>query len=219
MTLEELITEFRIVSGDGRVPYLWSDAALTVWANEAEREACRRAPLLVDSRGDVSTVTAPADDPYIEYDSAIIAIRRAKVASQSSPLALMTVQEMDKERPGWEDDTSSELEALVVDTNSGALRAYPTPTAAVEITLTVQRLPAAEMEDVSDEPEIRPGYHLRLVDWMLYRAYSVDDIDKGDPDKATKHLTIFANEFGTSTARIETFFLGIGQHVWSGGVR
>jgi len=50
MTLAELIAAFRTDADDLVAnPYLWSDAELTRWANEAEQEAALRAKLLFDA--------------------------------------------------------------------------------------------------------------------------------------------------------------------------
>ena len=50
MTLAELIAALRTDADDLVAnPYLWSDAELTRWANEAEQEAALRAKLLFDA--------------------------------------------------------------------------------------------------------------------------------------------------------------------------
>lgn len=48
MTLEELVAAARLKLDDAVLPYLWTTDELVNYANEAEREACRRANLIVD---------------------------------------------------------------------------------------------------------------------------------------------------------------------------
>lgn len=219
MNLKALLRRFRVIADDLAEPYLWADSDLVAWANMAERQACRASALLVDSRtASLTEVTAPADEPYIKLDPRVVAVRRAKASGESRPAPLMTVAEMDETRPGWEDATGAVLEALVTDAQTGHLRAYPTQTADLTVSLTVQRLPLKEMTDVeAHSPEIRPEVHEFLVHWMLYQAYSVDDIDKANPEKAAKHLALFEAQFGATTARQEAFQRHAGQNDWQSG--
>jgi|GEM_PF-3989134 len=50
MNLVEIVNLFRTLSKDTVTPYLCSDAQAVLWAAEAEREACRRSPLIRDDR-------------------------------------------------------------------------------------------------------------------------------------------------------------------------
>ena len=52
MTLEQIISVCRRRLDDEEEPYRWSDDDLCLFANEAEREACRRAHLIIDKTTD-----------------------------------------------------------------------------------------------------------------------------------------------------------------------
>ena len=49
MTLGEMIALYRAQAGDAAEPYFCDDALLTIYANEAQMEACRRGQLLLDA--------------------------------------------------------------------------------------------------------------------------------------------------------------------------
>ena len=72
--------------------------------------------------------------------------------------------------------------------------------------LSVVRLPLEDMANDTDEPEINKRYHLHLVDWMMYRAYSKQDSETVDMAKANKYLATFEAQFGReSTANEENW--------------
>lgn len=219
MKLKDMIRRFRVIADDLAEPHLWAEADLIAWANMAEREACRRSPLLVDSRTvPMTEIAVAANEPFVRLDPRIVTVRRARVQNEPRPVPLLTVAEMDEQRPGWEDETSEQLEAMVTDAHAGMLRAYPTQTAETVVYVTVQRLPLADMSDLEHRPETRIETHEYLVDWMLAEAYSVDDVEKADPTKAEKHRNAFDAQFGVTAARHETFQRGVGQHDWQAGI-
>lgn len=205
MNLGQLIAQFRRDTDDTTVPFLWPDPSVINWLNEAEQEACRRSQLLIDSSTAALTpLTVTADNAFITYDTRIIKILRARPRGKL-PVSIITAQEMDT-RPNWEDETGVELRALVSDMATDKLRTYPVLTVALTIDLTVQRLPLADMTELdADSPEIKALYHMKLIEWAKWRAYSMDDVDANDPLKAEKALANFEAEFGVTSANGETW--------------
>lgn len=218
MKAGELLAQFRRDTDDIREPYLWPNPSLLIWLNEAEQEACRRSELLVDSSSAALTpLVTTISQAFVSYDARIVKILRARPRGKL-PVPIVTAQEMDA-RPNWEDETGTELRALINDMEIGKLRTYPVLSAAVTIDLTVQRLPLADMDNLDeDSPEIATAYHLKLLDWVKWRAYSVDDVDANDPTKAEKALKAFTKEFGTATAAGDTWMrLHGGRDLLTGG--
>ena len=103
MNLGALIALFRQEADDQAVPYLWSDAEATDYANDAQNEACRRARLIVDSTtAAVCQIAVAANNPVLTLDPRVLFVRRAKLASRSIPLVRRHLADMDLEAPGWE---------------------------------------------------------------------------------------------------------------------
>lgn len=203
MTLKELLDYSRRQLDDTKTPYLWSKADLVLWLNEAEREAARRARLLVDSRtAEVCELTVVADEPYLTLDPRVLFVRRARLASVSWYLKKFDVRDLDECRPGWESETG-DVWGYVQNEDSRHLRLVGTPTASDTLKITVSRLPLVEMAADTDEPEIRSPYHLNLHHWVLWRAYSVDDTDLRDDEKAARNLALFEAEFGRRSTAID----------------
>src|SRR5574340_1804381 len=196
MKLAGLIREYRREADDNAIPPFVADADLFDFAVEAEDEACRRSHLLRDSTtGAVCTVNVLAGDPVITLHASIIDVLRVKMASETVPLQLIPQDEMDRVNVGW-DSMTGKPRAVIVGRDTGKLRLWPSPTENETLNLTVSRLPVAEMNDTEDTPEIPRAYHRALVQWMLYRVYSLRDGELFDPNKAGIALANFEREFG-----------------------
>lgn len=195
MDLAGLIALYRIEADDHATPPHASDETLIAFAVEAEEEACRRAGLLRDSTSKLCSLTVSSGDPIVEIDARIIDVMRARLASDPLAMPVLTLDDADELAPNWESETGKPR-AAIVGYQSNALRLYPIPTANDTLRLTVTRLPMNPMEQDSDEPEIKASYHRALVQWMLYRAYSIQNSELLDPKKADKCLAAFESEFG-----------------------
>jgi hypothetical protein len=204
MKLEELIDQFRFECQDEKAPYLWSETALIRWFNEAEQRACAAMPLLIDSQSSFTLLTAAVSDPWIKLDRRVITVLRARPVGKRS-VDILSAKQMDCiER--WEERTGKDVQGLIQGLQTYSLRVYPIlDTSDIEIQLTVQRKPLNDMADGNDEPEIPSEHHLKLIPWVKYRAYSLDDVDANDPDKAKSGYAEFAAEFGLTSAQHQDF--------------
>lgn len=205
MTLDELISAFRDDENDTELPYMWSDAFITRHLNEAQREACRRAQLLVDSSSSFCTESFEAGDPLIKLNPLIITARRVKVSYSTYSLSPARAAEMDRINPGWEKHRGTPTQ-FITDYETGYIRLYPNPTVSGEVTMTVVRLPKDDLANGEDTPELREEYQLGLLHWVKMRAYSKMDADRYDPQKADKFEAKFVQEFGErKSARSEAW--------------
>jgi hypothetical protein len=195
VNLRDLIDSYREEAADnGRPPFV-SDQSLIRFANEAQREACRRGRMLVDSTSAVCTVGIVAGEPLVELDQSIIYVRRARLSSNGTVLRPASIGEMDEWGGRWDSSTGQPI-IFLQDFQTGYLRLYPIPTNNDDLLLTVSRMPLSDMSDDSDEPEVRAEVHPAIVQWMLYRAYSRQDSDMFDQRKAATSLAEFEREFG-----------------------
>lgn len=205
MTLEELITMYRALAQDKADPFLCGDELLTIYANEAQNEACRRGELLRDSRHEMCSIAYVANQETVDIDPRIVKIKRAY--ADGHPVVDVSVDELDEVSPMWQTDSIRERPThLVSGLTTGVRHLWPRPKEAGTITLTVQRLPLCKLANDFDEPEIREEAHMGLVEWMLYRAYSSEDTEMYNPTKAAVHEAKFIAEFGRkASTRNETW--------------
>ena len=198
MNKGELRTRCRREMKDTVKPYSNSDEDLGTWLNEAETEAARRAFLLVDSTSEATQLEISAGDIGADLHEAVIFVRRARLASTKRPLVATVARTMDEMSPSWEEASASTPQRFVPDWQTGYLRLYPPSKIADTINLTVVRKPLKPMVDDSDSPELREHYHLMLLDWVKFRAYSVPDSDFFNANKAAIHEAAFIKNFGES---------------------
>ncbi|MFZ7337258.1 DUF6682 family protein [Comamonas jiangduensis] len=198
MNLKELIALYRAQAFDKVEDYFCSDEELTIYANEAQEEACRRGQLLVSSSAPLCTVAFQAGAESVKVSDRIILIKRAFV--DAAPVISVDVERMDAMHPGWQfQEQQGSPSALVTGLASCELYFWPRPREAGTLRMTVQHLPLKPMRLATCErdcPEIRPELHKGLVDWMLYRAYSREDTDLYNDTKALLALKRFEDEFG-----------------------
>lgn len=203
MTLADLISNARARSVDTAVPYFVSDAQWTAFANDAEREACRRARLIVDSTTpEICQLALTTGTQTYALDPRIIFIRRVRVLTVPRPLTRASYKDLDQRGADWEDETGEPC-AFVPDIGTALFRPYPTPSADYTAKLTVVRTPLVDMVDDIDTPEINPRFHDSLIYWMLFRFYSIDDSELNDPKKAADNLALFEQEFGKKSTAID----------------
>lgn len=195
MNLQEMIQLYRAQADDGEPDQLAHDSVLTIYANEAQEEACRRAQLLRDSTSPLCKVAFAAGDESVALAPQVVRVLRAFVAGQA--VEVLSVEEMDCAMPGWQFQERQDVpQRLITGMTTGRLHLWPMPAAAGEIQLTVQRLPLSPLSGSTDQPEIRPELHKALVEWMLHRVYSTQDNELYNDAKAAVCLRRFEEEFG-----------------------
>ena len=201
MTGRALIRRFRELSQDEVEPYLWEDCFLLNMLNEAEREAADRAKLLYDDSLAVA-VTVKAGKARYAIDPHIIDIERAALTADGDRRPLL-LKLFDRLELDWRTPPRSKHEAglpwgrpfgLVFD-GKHEVEIVPGPRRDGRLLLGVHRLPWADF-DMDAEPEIPCVHHASLVDWALFRAFSIPDADEANDQLATFYPNRFEQYFG-----------------------
>ena len=202
MTGRALIRRFRELSQDEVEPYLWEDCFLLNMLNEAEREAADRAKLLYDDSLAVA-VTVKAGKARYAIDPHIIDIERAALTADGDRRPPLLLKLFDRMELDWRTPPRSKHEAglpwgrpfgLVFD-GKHEVEIVPGPRRDGRLLLGVHRLPWADF-DMDAEPEIPCVHHASLVDWALFRAFSIPDADEANEQLATFYLNRFEQYFG-----------------------
>jgi hypothetical protein len=194
----QLFDTFRARAFDTERPYLWSDDELQEFLDDAHNEAAERGLLLRDATtAEICEVAISAGTAAYPLDPRILVVIRAKLDSQTRPLEVTSTPALDRCDPGWESRSGS-VNAIAIDAEGAGWTAtlVGPPTAAGTLRLHVFRLPLESIDGDTDEPEINPRLHVRLVDWMMARAYAKKDAETQDDAKAAQHEAIFTSAFG-----------------------
>lgn len=198
MNAEALVAAYRVAAEDTERPYLVSDDQALEWLSEGESEAAVRMRLLHESADaavcevDVDAGTATYDLHESLYELTHVAFR-LDGATERTSVRLVSTEWLDKHVPCWRDETDTPLYAVQGETS---IRLVPKPNANGTLLLEGYRLPLAPMTDGEHLPEIHKAHHRHLVDWALYRTWSVPDSELQAEDKAAAALARFTAYFG-----------------------
>jgi len=192
ITLTSLVTRFRNRLDDAVVPYLWSNDELTDYLNEIVNDLCRDIPILEDATtAAVCQYAITAGVMVVTLHARITVLKKARLTSQTRLLDLRTAQYMDAVYPGWESSAAGTPTILVTEgVGTGKVKLYPPSTVNETLNLTVYRLPVADLVWASDQavaPELPELYHDKLMNGILWKAYSKQDVDTYDARKRDSH--------------------------------
>lgn len=204
MTLAELIAAARLRMDDVAAPYGWSDAEITMWLNEAEREACMRARLL---SGEITIAVLVGDGQY-DLASTIFYVRRARIAAPHRLLHRTDRITLDADHADWQATTGDPTHYFI---EGRELFLYPLPTTARTLVLSVFRFPTSDMTIGTSTPEIPAHHHLDLLEWVCYRAAQKRDPDTLGIGDAALYYANFSRLFGPApSARTQRAWLEAG---------
>lgn len=223
MKLSDLLDELRrnILNDrsdrvSGSSDYLWEDATLVRYINEAQRRFAVRAYVIRDATTpEVVNVTLVAGVTQYTLHPSIIGVISAKVAttavdltrvghsvlsSYSNPSGMVLYSTpFEQLNPGAPLAFSTD-EAIAEDDDGTisalSMRVYPAPRtedAGTIIKLRVIRKPLDELtcNNLFAVPEIPADHHLEMLDWAAYLALRIVDDDAGMPRRAQEFAATF----------------------------
>lgn len=198
MTLAELIAQYRIDAHDTSVPYFASDESVTAWLNEAQDEAAIRGRLIHECANEaVCRIALEAGKSVYPLHEALYELDHVAFlpdgATERMPVYLTSSENLDRILYGWRDRGGIPKFAVQDD---GAVRLVPAPGQAGTLILEGYRLPIADMVALTDSPEINGAHHRHLVNWALYRGFSIPDQEMIDPNRAALAERSFTEYFG-----------------------
>lgn len=203
MTPESLYELFRLEADDLAEPYLWTDFEFLTYLNEAHDLHISEIGGIADRTSSFTKLTYKAGDQFLKFDPRIIRIkgawdennRRLSIKNLDNFEDGFTTEDYgSRVNAGFDDGRTGPIEAIVTDVEDDKLQLYPIPDATGYVQLYVFRGP---LVDVEDSFEIPPQYHLNLLNWVKYKAYSKQDVETFDGKKAAE----FRSEFTTGLDR------------------
>ncbi len=214
--LREGILNDRSARVSGSSDYLWTDATLIRYINEAQRRFAVRGLVLRDgSTDEVTRIEMVEDQDTYPLHPAVLAVISAKVEDQQADLTRVGHSVLSMYRPpseAWFDPTyfssvpagptlayltDEELSADDSDSLSNVtLRVFPPPAAAQDgqvLRLRVVRKPIETLRvgGLNASPEIPEDHHIEMLDWAAYLALRIVDDDAGSPKRATEFASSF----------------------------
>lgn len=185
-----LTGEFRLDVDDNVAPYLWSDALIASYADEAQKMFCRLTNGISDSTSPLCTINIEAGEPFADLDKRILKVRRMQRASDARPITVANVEDMDSLGIRLTDQTGP-VDYAITGMDENKIRWLRVPAADDEAQLTVFRLPLRTITTAKTPLEIGEQHHRSLLMWMKYLAYKRQDTDTYDARASDKNEAAF----------------------------
>lgn len=205
MTLAELIAEFRSLAFDEVEPYLFSDDKITNWLNNGLKEACVRGRLLHECDDtDICQIAIHQGQAKYPTHPKLYEITHASLTLPSvnggkrTPVCLISFEEASRHHSGWQYDEHDYNETVQIIQHDTYIRLNRMPDDDGMLYLEGYRLPH-KMTNKMDVPEIHLTHHEHLIDWALYKAFSVPDSEVFDVNKSQMAKERFTEYFGLQT--------------------
>ena len=187
MNTTELLAVFREEVADMVLPYLWSDALVYGYIDDAQKQFCRYTFGIDDARSYKLNVALGVE--WYAINPKITRLFAASNALTGRDIPILSLDQVLASHAVF-DAATGPIECFVKGLQKNQLRAYPIPTEPTLVYLRTQRLP----QDIGagDDFEIDEQHHRNLLDWVKYRAYNVQDAEVTDESKADKYQARFA---------------------------
>ena len=199
MTLLELIQRFRVDAFDLEQPYLFEDADVTHWLNDAVKEAAIRGRLIHEAVNPlVCSIAVSPDVAIYPLHESVCEIEYLCLFNEPAPTRAEDLYQISQEDMSarWHDWRFRTGRPEYVIQQDKTIRLVPTPTQTAVIHLECYRTPLAPMTLDDDRPEINITHHEQLIQWALYKAFSTPNGETFDPSRAELAKTEFTNYFG-----------------------
>lgn len=184
-TVGDLIKAFREDERDAVEPFLWTDAQLVRFANEALTEFALETKSIYDDSSYITRFDYAAGQQDFELHPAVIDVVEAYAAGRQLRVTAPGVVRRNELPSG------GTPELLVLNRSANALKLYPAPALAGSLELTVIRKPLGEVGKADAIPDVPQDERRHLLLYMAHRAYNVHDADVFDPAKARDFLSEF----------------------------
>lgn len=207
-TLNDIIRRSRSRLDDLKKPYLWTDQELLDYINDAMRDACIRANLVVQD--DISLPFKQNADltwkSKYNLASGILDVQSVRLQSQLEYTLIRTSIRRQEQWYGGRTNQAGTPWAYALDkTQSGtgvdagimvrSITFISAPTAADTALLDVSRLPVL-LENGDDVPEMDEIWIPDLIPGVTELAYLKRDADTFDPKKSARDGALFEAKFG-----------------------
>ena len=172
----ELISDTRDLLLDTVKPYLWSDAIILKFLNEAETQFCVRTHALLQF--DVSLSISLGSAVY-SLPANVLQVVGAKVSTATAPLKPVTAESIEF----IFGTTQDEPRAYSTDAGYQYITFYPAPDADYDVTLVCAITPENAIEE-NTEASIPLEFQHLLCDFSAYKCFTMPDADGGNPETA-----------------------------------
>lgn len=187
MNTTELLALFREEVTDNVAPYLWSDALIYGYIDEAQKQFCRETFGIEDARAYTLAVTAAEE--WYALDPKILILLSASDSVTGTNIPVMSSEQSRSVGIRFDGRTSSTVDCIIKGLQKNFVRVWPVPSANSTVNLSTLRLPLDVV--AGDDFEIDDQHIRNLLPWVYYRAYAKHDADALDKTKSEESKAEF----------------------------
>lgn len=190
MTTAEWLATFRSEMSDVQEPYLWSDAEVLGYADDAQKMLCRLTDGIADASSEATQLAYVAGDEWVDLSPLILKIRSSCNAASGAPILVVNQEDMPALGMRF-DGRSGPVGSIVVGMEENRARLYPKAVADGAMQLTVFRLPAVTITSVDEPFEVGEQHHRHLLLWAKSLALLKQDAEAFDKSKSVEMSSMF----------------------------
>lgn len=192
---------FRSEVRDEATPYLWSDAEIYSYIDDAQKMFCRLQGGIADASSAVTHLSVTAGDVFVSISPLILKLREARRSADGYDLQILNFEDMQSHRlsndygysSGYRiDSTTGIVKAVVVGMETNKIRLVHIPQEDQTIELIVYRMPLDTITSVGGQAlEIDEHHHRHLLHWMKHLAHQKQDAETYDRGRSDMFRTEF----------------------------
>lgn len=190
----ELLAQLRLELRDTVTPYLWEDAELYRYIDEAQKTFCRLTGGLADATSSVARLNLRAGSRYAVLSPLVIKLRAA-FDGDGKKLEIINFEDLEFDGSGgvalFTDIPGGAVKQLVVGMEPNRVRVINTPTADEVVSLIVYRYPLDSIVGEGQELEVDEQHHLHLLKWAKHLAHLKSDAETFDRGRAAQNKAEF----------------------------
>lgn len=188
MNSNQLKDYFRQQVRDDVQPYLWSDAEIYIYMNDAQKMFVRFTNGIFDVSSVATEVDVIAGDKFSDLHPSIMHIREA-YNSNGDKLKIVNLGDADTlstsdygiVKTMSIQNTPGRIQYMVIGEERNKCRWIMVPQENSVVTLKIARLPLKEITKADQKFEIDDEHHIHLIEWMKHLAYNKHDGDTFNP--------------------------------------
>lgn len=187
MNSTDLYEAFRSDVSDEVAPYLWSDAEVFRYMNDAYRMFVRKIGGVADFTSEATQIPVVAGDSVGAVNPSVLRVMSAYRTSDKSPLKIFN-------GPGSAQPTTlaGPVRAMVIGEQRHVVRWTTTPVVDDTVQLSVYRLPLGTITcDAQEFTDVDEDHHIHFLDWMKHLAYKKQDAETFDRAKSDESAQAF----------------------------
>lgn len=187
MNSSELLTAFRAELNDAEAPYLWSDAEIYSYIDDAEKMFCRETEGILDATTVALTrLTIIPGSEWVSLSPLVLRLYTARRLDTGREVEVIDAKDM-AARNWFFDGRLGPVRALVIGEEAKKARVWPISSETVTVALNVFRLPLERITDADQDLEVDEHHHRHLLLWCKHLAYGKEDPETFDKSKSSDY--------------------------------